>query len=260
MAATPPRVGRQLLGVAVFLAALGLWEAWARHADSLLIPPASAVLQKAWNVWPTREFLTGAAASLERLAAGYMVGAGIGIGLGLLLGSSRQARRALEPLVEFARATPAIAIVPVAIVLLGVGGEMQVSVIAFGVTFPVLINTIEGVRGVAPETRDTASMLHRGAVERVVRVYAPSALPSIVAGLRVAISIGLVLVIVSEFFASGEGLGYYIRFQQAQFDVTATYCGILFLGLLGYALNRLFLLVEYRVLFWHYGSIGEPTR
>ena len=55
-------------------------------------------------------------------------------------------------------------------------------------------------------------------------------------------------------------IGYYIRFQQAQFDVTATYCGILFLGLLGYALNRLFLLVEHRVLFWHYGSVGEPAR
>jgi ABC-type nitrate/sulfonate/bicarbonate transport system permease component len=260
VAATLPRVGRRLLGVAVFLAALGLWEAWARYADSFLIPPASAVLQKAWNVWPTSEFLTGVAASLERLAAGYVVGAGIGIGLGLLMGSSRRTRRALEPVVELARATPAIAILPVAIVLLGVGDEMQVSVIAFGVTFPVLVNTIEGVRGVSPETRDTASMLHVGAVERVVRVYAPSALPSIVAGLRVAISIGLILVVVSEFFASGEGLGYYIRFQQAQFDVTAMYCGIVFLGLLGYTLNRLFLLVEHRVLFWHYGSVGEPAR
>ena len=260
MAATLPRLSRHLLGFAVFIAALGVWEVWARHEHSFLIPPASAVVGKAWDVWPTSEFLAGVAASLKRLAVGYVIGAAIGVGLGLLMGSSRRTRRALEPLVEFARATPAIAVVPVAIVLLGVGGEMQISVIAFGLIFPVLVNTIDGVRSVSPEVRDNAAMLQVGPLERIFRIYGPSALPSIVAGLRIALSIGLVLVVVSEFVGTGVGLGHYIYLQQAQFDVPAMYCGILFLGLLGYALNRLFLVLERRVLFWHYGSVGEPAR
>jgi ABC-type nitrate/sulfonate/bicarbonate transport system permease component len=254
------RLGRPLLGVAVFFAALGVWEAWARIEPSFLVPPASTVLEQAWDVWPTSDFLSGVAASLKRLAVGYVIGAAIGVGLGLLMGSSRQTRRTLEPLVELARATPPIALVPVAIVLLGLGNGMQISVIAFGLVFPVLVNTIAGVRGVSPEVRDTASMLHVGTVERVLRVYTPAALPSIVAGLRIALSIGLVLVVVSEFVGTGNGLGHYILFQQAQYDIAAMYSGLLFLGLLGYALNRVFLVLERRLLFWHYGSLGEPAR
>ena len=100
-------------------------------------------------------------------------------------------------------------------------------------------------------------MLHVGRVERFWRIYFPSALPSIMAGLRIAVSIGLVLVVVSEFVGEGNGLGHCILVQQSMFNVPEMYAGILFLGLLGYVLNRLFLVVERRVLAWHYGAAGE---
>jgi ABC-type nitrate/sulfonate/bicarbonate transport system permease component len=254
------RVARPQLGVAVFVAALGLWEAWARSKGSVLVPSASSVFRTAWNVWPTSEFLTGVAASLERLAAGFVLGAGAGITIGLLMGSSRRTRRALEPLVEFARAMPAIAIVPAAIVVLGLGAAMQIAVIAFALCFPVLVNTLEGVRAVPPEFRDTAAMLRVGPVPRAFRISLPAALPSIAAGLRVAVSLGLVAVVISEFVGEGEGLGRYIRLQQTEFNIPQMYCGILFLALLGYALNRVFLVAERRVLAWHLGSLGESTR
>ena len=136
---------------------------------------------------------------------------------------------------------------------------MRISVIALGVCFPVLINTVEGVRAVSPEARDTASMLHASPAERVLRIYLPAALPSIFAGLRVALSIGVVVMVISEFVGEGDGLGGYILFQQSQFNVPETYSGILFLGLLGYVLNRLFLVAERHVLAWHYGAIGESA-
>jgi ABC-type nitrate/sulfonate/bicarbonate transport system permease component len=259
-AAALARVGRGLLGVVVFVAALGVWEAWARSTGSFLIPPASTVVEAAWEVWPTTDFLTTVSASLKRLAAGYVIGAGIGIALGLVMGASRGTRRTLEPFVEFARAMPAIAIVPAAIVLLGLGDAMRITVISFGVCFPVLVNTVEGVRAVSPEARDSASMLRVGAAERIFRIYLPAALPSIVAGLRVALSIGLVMLVISEFVGEGDGLGRYILFQQSQFNVPEVYSGILFLGLLGYVLNQLFLIAERRVLSWHYGAIGESAR
>jgi ABC-type nitrate/sulfonate/bicarbonate transport system permease component len=102
-------------------------------------------------------------------------------------------------------------------------------------------------------------MLHVGGAERIFRVYFPASLPSIMAGLRIAVSIGLVMVVISEFVGEGDGLGVYIRSQQSQFNVPEMYGGILFLGLLGYVLNRLFLIAERRVLSWHYGAVGEQT-
>lgn len=254
------RAGGSLLGFAVFVGVILVWEVWARAADSFLVPPASEVAERAWDVWPTADFLSEVAASLKRLAAGFAIGAGIGIVAGLVMGSSLAVRRALDPLVELLRATPPIAVVPVLLVVLGFGDSTLVAVIAFGVCFPVLVGTIEGVRAVSPEARDTAAMLHVGPLERVFRISFPAALPSIVAGLRVALSIGLVMVVISEFTGGDDGLGTYILDQQSQFSYPDMYAGILFLGLLGYALNRLFLLVEARVLAWHYGEAGEAGR
>jgi ABC-type nitrate/sulfonate/bicarbonate transport system permease component len=260
VAASVARIARPQLGIAVFVATLGVWEAWARSEGSILVPPATSILETAWDVWPTTEFLTGVQASLIRLCVGFVIGAGVGIAVGLVVGSSRRTRQTLEPFLEFGRAMPAIAIVPAAIILLGLGDAMQISVIAYALCFPILVNTMEGVRAVSPEVRDTASMLQVGGVERVLRIYLPGALPSIVAGLRVAVSLGLVAVVISEFVGEGEGLGRYIRLQQTEFDIPAMYSGLLFLGLLGVVLNRLFLVAERRVLAWHYGSIGEQAR
>lgn len=249
--------GRVLLGVAFFVAALALWEVWARAEGSFLVPPASDVAERAWEIWPSREFRTEVAASVKRLAAGFVIGSGIGIAVGLLMGSWVAARQALEPLVELLRATPTIAIVPALVVVLGLGDGMRIAVIAFAVCFPVLVNTVQGVRAVSPEARDTAAMLHVRPAERVLRIYFPAALPSVVAGLRIALSIGLVAVVISEFVGEQNGIGHFIRFQQSQFSVPEMYAGILFLGLLGLVLNGIFLLVERRVLAWHYGAVGE---
>jgi ABC-type nitrate/sulfonate/bicarbonate transport system permease component len=116
------------------------------------------------------------------------------------------------------------------------------------------------VRAVAPEIRDSAALFRLSRVERSLRVYLPAALPTIFAGLRTALSIGLVLVVISELNGEGDGLGVYIESQRALFNIPEVYVGIVFLGLLGYVLNRLFLVLEQRVLAWHYGAIGDPVR
>ena len=251
------RVAGPALGVLVFLAVLGLWEAWGRLEASYKVPAVSDVAGQAWEIWPSSEFLGEAGASLRRLAAGFAIGIALGIALGLLIGSSQRARRTLGPFLEFMRAIPVIAIVPAAIVVLGFGDASRIAVIAFGLCFPVLVITAEGVRAIPPEVRDTASMLHVGRVARLVHITFPAALPSIMAGLRIAVSLGLVMVVVSEFVGETNGLGYWIRVQQELFLVPQMYAGVLFLGLLGYAFNRLFLVLERRVLAWHYGAAGE---
>ena len=251
------RTAGPALGVLVFAAALLVWELWARADDNVLWPAASEVLEHAWDVWPTSEFLSDVGYSLKRLAFGFVIAAGLGIGLGLLVGASHTARRTLEPFLELTRAIPAIAIVPAAIVVFGLGDAERIAVIAFGLCFPILVNTAEGVRGIPPEVRHTASTMQVGRLERYWRIYVPAALPSIMAGLRTAISIGLVLVVVSEFVGEGNGLGNWILSQQNQYNIPEMWAGVLFLGLLGYLLNRFFLVVERRLLAWHYGAAGE---
>ena len=134
------------------------------------VPPSSAVAERAWEIWPTRDFLAGRGGEPERLAAGYAHRRRRSESRsGSLLGASRATRGCSSRSSSLLRALPPIAIVPVAIVVLGLGDAMQIAVIAFGVCFPVLVNTVEGVRAVSPEARDTASMLQVGAVERAVR-------------------------------------------------------------------------------------------
>ena len=254
------RLGRLLLGALGFVAALAIWEAGARSAASFYFPPVSEVWREAVDVWPSVDFLSAVGASLKRLAAGYAIGAAAGVAVGLAMGSSHRVQRTLGPTTEFLRALPVIAVVPIAIVLLDDGDVMRIAVIGFGVFFPVLVATVAGVRGVAPEIRDTAALLHLGTAGRTVRVYLPAALPTIFAGLRTALPIGLVLVVITEFTGTGNGLGVFIWTQQFVFDVHGMYAGILFLGLLGFVLNGLFVGLERRVLAWHYGGIGAPLR
>ena len=255
------RLRGALLGVLVFAAALTLWEAWPRNEwAAFYFPGVDEIGRTAWEVWPSGDFLRAARGSLERLAVGYALGSLVGIAVGLAIGSSSRVRSTLGPTTELLRATPIIAVLPIAIVLLGDGDAMRVGIIAFGVLFPVLVATVGGVRAVPPEIRDTAALFRLGEVERAVRVYLPSALPAIFAGLRTALSIGLVLVVISEFTGQGDGLGVTIWNWQSVSAVPEMYAGILFLGLLGYVLNGLFLLLERRVLAWHYGAIGEHVR
>jgi ABC-type nitrate/sulfonate/bicarbonate transport system permease component len=250
------RIRSPLLAIVGIVVALVAWQLWAERSDSFYAPTATEILGAAGRLWRDPDFLSVAADSLERLVAGFLIGSAIGVGVGLLMGSSAGVRRALDPLVDLLRSTPPIAIAPALLIIAGLGNGMRVSLIAFGVCFPVLLNTVDGVRAVSPEARDTASMLQVGRLERTVRIYLPAALPSIAAGLRIAISVALVLVVVAEFVGEGGGLGGYLEVAAGRSEFPEVYACILFLGLVGYVLNRLFVLLERRLLAWHYGAMG----
>ena len=128
---------------------------------SFLLPPISTVAERAAEVWPTDAFLSDVAASLRRLAVGYVLGATLAVAAGVVLGVGARAA-AFEPLLEFLRAIPPIAVVPVAIVVLGVGDATAIAVIAFGVFFPVLVNTVEE-SGRSPRRRGTPRRCSRSA-------------------------------------------------------------------------------------------------
>ncbi|WP_143342916.1 ABC transporter permease, partial [Crossiella equi] len=177
----------------------------------------------------------------------------LGVGLGVLIGSNRTVRLVAEPVLEFFRAMPPPVLVPVLMLFAGIGATMKITVIAVGALWPVLLNTVEGVRGVDEVLRDTARVYRLRGPALLWHLVLRSASPRIFTGLRQALSLAVILMVVSEMFAASEGLGFTIIAFQRGFAIPEMWSGILLLGLLGVALSLLFRAVERRALSWYFG-------
>ncbi|HET8754912.1 MAG TPA: ABC transporter permease [Solirubrobacteraceae bacterium] len=243
-----------VLEITVPLLLLVLWGLLSAGSDTYYFPPLTDILQTFMDTWVFERVRSDVIPSLTRLAAGYGIACLVAITAGLALGLSRTLRRATDPIVQFLRAIPPPALLPFGILVLGVGNAMKIFIIAFVCLWPVLLNTIDGVAGVDPTLRDTARVYDVGPVDRVLRVTLPAAAPQIFAGMRTALSLALILMVISEMVASTNGIGYFVLQAQRSFAIPEMWSGILLLGILGYVLNALFLLVERRVLRWHRGA------
>ena len=158
------------------------------------------------------------------------------------------------PHIEYWRAMPPPALLPISIVLLhSIGNTQKISFIAFFCLFPVLLNTIDGVRAIDPTLLDTARSYGVPPHERIARLVFPAALPQIVAGMRTSLSLAVIMMVLSEYFSSTSGVGYVLLISKNTFQLVPMWAAIVLIGLLGYGLNLLFLLGERRVLAWHRG-------
>ena len=247
---------RFVLGAVEVLApllALVVWYLASANSTSFYFPPFGEMLKRFQEIWLGSGFVRDALPSLSRVATGYALAVVLGIGLGVALGLSTWTERLLGPIVEFLRAVPAVVLIPFGIVVFGVGTTMKVFVITLGCSFPVILNTVDGVRSVEPTLLDVARTFRFSRLERLRRVILPSASPQIFAGMRASLSLALILMVVSEMVASTNGIGYAILQSQRLFAVTDMWAGILALGILGYLINAILVMVERRVLAWHRG-------
>jgi ABC-type nitrate/sulfonate/bicarbonate transport system permease component len=251
--------GRHALGVATVLALLLLWEVVTRTRllNPQLFPPVTDILGTFFSLWANNTFPQHIVATLWRMAVGYGVAATLGIGLGLLMGRWRGVYDLFEPIIEFARPTPPVALIPVLILLVGIGDEMKIVVVVFASVFPILLNTIDGVRSVHPTLLDVARSFHFGEGDLLRKVILPAALPQIMAGLRISLAIALIVALVSEMVGATSGLGYFVLQAQRGLRMRDMYAAIVMLALLGFTLNWLFTLLEARVLAWHRASTGQ---
>lgn len=247
----------------VLIAGVLCWEALARVVGNLFFPPPSEIAATMHHLWfsgPAGHlFLTAPAVddighSLARTMAGWGIAGAAGVTLGLALGRSRRLLDYAHPLLEFGRVIPPPALVPVFLVLFGIGTTMQVATIAFGVVWPVLLNTVDGARHVEAGQLETARAFQVPPLRRLVRIVLPAASPKIFAGLRVSLSIALILMVISEMVGSTNGIGLALITAQRGFEFTAMWAGIVLLGILGYLLNAALLGVENRALRWHRGA------
>ncbi|MEO6085605.1 MAG: ABC transporter permease [Umezawaea sp.] len=243
----------------VFAGLVVVWQVAAVLADDPFFPPPTEIAEAAWKLWlsgPLNQFfLTDIVfehliPSVARLIGGWAIAAVIGISLGVALGRSRTALEFAGPLLTFMRSIPPPALVPVFLLLFNIGTSMQLATIVFGVLWPILLNTIDGARSVDTLKYETSAVFRVPKWQWVLGVVLPSAAPKIFAGLRVSLSLSLVLMVVSELVGTDNGIGSQLLVAQREFDFPNMWAGIVLLGVIGYVLNTVLLAVERRVLGW----------
>jgi ABC-type nitrate/sulfonate/bicarbonate transport system permease component len=254
MSARTKRIVGLVLELSVPILVLVAWGVWSAGSTTYYYPPLTDILETFRDTWVFERVGSDVVPSLVRMGLGYAIAVIAGVGVGLLLGLSPRSRRAAAPIIEFLRAIPPPALLPFAILVIGVGAGMKVFIIAFVCVWPILLNTLDGVGGVDPTLRDTTRIYGISNRDRVLRVMLPAAGPQIFAGMRTSLSLALILMVISEMVASTNGIGYFVLQSQRSFDIPEMWSGILLIGIIGYALNLVFLLIERRVLRWHRGS------
>jgi ABC-type nitrate/sulfonate/bicarbonate transport system permease component len=237
-----------------------VWWVASDGSTDVYWPPLRTILRTFPDVWTRARLRADLVPSLLRLLAGYASAAVVGVALGTVIGSYRKVRAVCEPVLEFLRAVPPPVLVPVIMLFAGIGDTMKIVVIASGCVWPVLLNTVEGVRAVDSVMSETARSYGITGPARMRAVVLPSASPQIFAGLRQALSIGIILMVISEMFAASNGLGFTIVQFQRGFAIPDMWTGILVLGLLGFLLSVVFQLVERRVLGWYHGLRAVSRR
>jgi NitT/TauT family transport system permease protein len=220
--------------------------------SEVFLPPTSVVLLRGGELLVDPEFLGAVLATLYAWAIGLAICIVVSVTIGVLLGSSRALYSASRAVIEFIRPIPSVALIPLAMIVLGNDAEMKIALIVFSTSWPVLFNTIYGMHDVDPIAKLTAKSFGRGRIATLVTVSLPSAAPFIFTGIRIAASVALIVAISSELLAgASDGLGRWML------DAGATgnrpdlvYAATIIAGLIGLAINFLLVLVERRFLAW----------
>jgi NitT/TauT family transport system permease protein len=250
-----PRAMRVIRGLAGAVALFVVLEAVTRAnlVNPTYLPPASSTLGTTARILVDAEFLGNVAGTLSAWAIGMLVAIAIAVPLGLMLGSSWRSYLAATTAIEFLRPIPSVAIIPLAILLVGRGLEMRVALIAYASVWPILFNTIYGIRDVDPLAKDTARAFGFGRVAILRQVSLPWALPFVSTGIRISAAIALILAISTELIAGGgPGIGtWMLARSETGVPREFLYAGIVVAGLLGLGINSLMALAERRLFGWH---------
>lgn len=247
----------------VFVVFVGLWQLAAVAADDPYFPPPSKIASAAgdtWfsgpasHLWASSAFTDDILPSLGRLLAGFAIAAVVGIPAGLALGRSAKVTDYLSPMFFFARSIPATMLVPVFLVAFGIGPKMEIFVVLFGAVWPILLNTIDGARAVDEVKTETVRAFRISRPGWIFGVVLPTALPKVFAGLRLALSLSIILMVVSELMGgSTNGIGYQLVTAQGNFELPQMWAWIVLVSILGYLANLVLTTVERRSLAWHPG-------
>ncbi|MFT4288591.1 ABC transporter permease [Nocardioides sp.] len=256
----------QLLGraaVALWLPVLLVAAWWIATTDStsFYFPPVPDILSTLANAFREDDLLGATIYSVRNLVVGMAFALVGGLALGIALGLNETVEKATRPVLDYARAVPHLSFVPIVIVVLGISAWPKIAVIALACVWPILLNSIDGARAIAPAVWDMTRSFRIPKALFIARVAVPACLPRAAAGLRVALQIGLVTVLVSEMYGSETGLGFYVLESGNTFRIKDTWAGTVLICVVGYALSLLLLYGERRLLGWHFRAAesARPT-
>ena len=253
-----PRGRALALRVAAIVAFLALWSLLSgavvvlKLFNPIFLPGPWLVLGSILDMAVRGTLWIHLAATLERVAMGFGVGATLGVALGLAAGQLTPVRNVIEPLVELLRPIPPLALLPMFIVWVGIGEASKIGFITYATFFPIFLTTVTGVRQIDPLLVRAAQSLGARGVALFTRVILPAALPDILTGLRLGVALAFFVIVISEFIGAEHGLGYLINDGRNFFLVPQMLGAAVVLGLLGYAGNALVRLLERRLTRWQH--------
>lgn len=240
------------VSAASILVGLFIWwlVAYLKLANPMLLPSPTSVLSAAWEMTTDGSLPRHLAISLARALGGFGLAAAAGIPLGILIARFRWADAALNPWVELLRPVPPIAFLPLVVLWFGIGETSKVIVISYGAVFPILLNTIHGVRAIDNSLLRAARMLGASSRQIFLHVVLPAATPSVMTGLRLGAGMAIFVLVAAELIGASSGLGWLITDAREHFLTDHIMVGIVTLGLLGWAINRALLALEARAIKW----------
>ncbi|MCF3137012.1 ABC transporter permease [Streptomyces olivochromogenes] len=233
-------------------ALLLLWEAAPRLGlvDRTFLPPFSEVARAWWGLAADGQLADNARASLVRSFTGFGLAVAVAVPLGLLIGWYRPVADLLGPLLEVFRNTAALALLPVFVLLLGIGETSKISIVVYACTWPILLNTVSAVRTVDPTLLKLAKSMDLSAPRLFQKVILPSSVPVIFTGIRLAGAASVLVLVAAEMIGAKAGLGYLINASQYNFAIPQMYAGILTISVIGVAFNQFLVTVERRLSSW----------
>ena len=244
--------GHALSRYGVLIGFLAIWQIASRQGwiNPSVFPPIDAIVAALWNGIAGGALLDDIAISLQRSGTAFAAAVVVAIPLGLFMGQVRAIETALDPILQLFRQTSALALYPVFILMLGLGEASKVFVIFWATLFPLLLNTISGVKEVDPKLIEMARVY--GATRTTVfrRVVLPAAVPSIFVGLRLSATTALLLLIASEMIGANKGVGFQVMNAQYNFQIPLMFAAIFLLACLGLAANYALVLLQRRLCRW----------
>jgi NitT/TauT family transport system permease protein len=240
---------RGATGIAALAA---IWEIAPRAGvvDPHFVPPLSEVLDALWALTTTGELWTHLRASLVRSGTGFGLAVVLAIPLGAAVAWYSLLRDVATPVLEIFRNTAALALLPVFVLILGIGETSKIAIVLFACFFPILLNTISGVASVDPQLLRTARVLGLSPVATFRKVVFPAAVPTIFTGIRISGAAAILVLIAAEMIGATAGLGFLINYSQLNFLIPQMYAGIVITSAVGLAINYALVALERRFSRW----------
>lgn len=247
-----------LLALVVPLLFLIVWQLGVTYTKSRLIPPPTEVAVMMWDfafggIWDdafSRTLHVHLIMSLSRVYGGFLLATAAAVPLGLLIGRVMLARQMLDPMLQMLRPIPVTAWLPLSMIIFGLGGTSAFSLVFLGAFFPILLNTVFGVRNVDPKLFEAAAMLGCQGTNVFRRVVLPAALPSIFTGLRLGHGFAWMVIVVGEMTGVPEGLGAVIMDARTLSRTDLVICGMIVIGIAGFLSDKIIMLLSSRMLSW----------